>query len=428
MTTTTHDGKGPATGDLEEFRVRVRQALEDWNQTADQNAGDHYAAGAGSESSMLKRAKAFQAQLFDAGLAALTWPTEYGGQGLAGAFQTAYNEESSDYVLPTGVYTIGFGMCIPTVLAHGTAELKSRYVRPAARGEEIWCQLFSEPGAGSDVASLQTRAVRDGDEYVVNGQKVWTSGAHYCDYGIVLTRTNPDLPKHKGLTMFVLDMHAPGVTVRPLRQINGASGFNEVFFDDVRIPATHVLGDEGEGWRVALTTLMNERVAIGTGRSGQRQTSPLDPIAAHLELAKAAGRTGDPIVRQALADLFIRSRILSFVGLRIRAAIATGRPPGPEGSIAKLAGTQLGWISAQVAAELAGPAAVAWPTGQEGGGRWSQMVVSAPASGIAGGTNEVMRNIIGERVLGLPKDPQVDRDLPFRDLLVGTQSRSGERT
>jgi len=408
---------------LEDFRQKVRRFLADRPDASGGGGGAAVGRGDGrGEAGMVARAQAFQADLFDAGLAALTWPSEYGGQGLSGSYQTAFNEESSDHVLPTGVYTIGFGMCIPTILAHGTEELKQRYVRPAARGEEIWCQLFSEPGAGSDVASLQTRAVRDGDEYVINGQKVWTSGAHYCDYGILLARSNTDVPKHKGLTMFVLDIHAPGVTVRPLRQINGASGFNEVFFDDVRIPADQVLGEVGEGWRVALTTLMNERVAIGTGRSGQRTASPLEPIAPHLELARASGAIGDPLVRQALADLFIRSRILSFVGLRIRASVAAGRTPGPEGSIAKLAGTQLGWLSAQVAAGLAGPAAVAWSAETEGGGRWSQLVVSAPASGIAGGTNEVMRNIIGERVLGLPKDPQVDRDLPFRDLLVGTQS------
>jgi alkylation response protein AidB-like acyl-CoA dehydrogenase len=410
MTITEPDRQaGPL--DEEQFRAKVRAFLEA-NATR-RSPGAELSPLDEPEGDYIDRAKRFQAALFDAGLAGLTWPVEYGGQGLSSRYHTILNEESADYDRPSFVYVIGHGMCIPTVLAHGSEALKSRYVRPATRGEEIWCQLFSEPSAGSDVASLRSTAVRDGDEWLLNGQKVWTSGAHYCDYGIVLARTNPDVPKHKGLSMFVLDMHAPGVTIRPLRQMNGGANFNEVFFDNVRIPADHILGEPGEGWRVALTTLMNERVAIGAGASSEK-TDPLNHIKNHLEVARHRGLTSDPTVRQDLADLLIRYWVLDMVGLRIRSAVAAGRVPGPEGSVAKLSGAVLGRRSADLACRLAGPGALAW-SGEEIPSATAS-VVSSPGAAIAGGTNEVMRNILGERVLGLPKEAQVDRDVPFREI------------
>jgi alkylation response protein AidB-like acyl-CoA dehydrogenase len=398
----------------EAFRRKVQDFLESHAPRKDGRDRDKAEAGGldALDGDAVARAKKFQAALFDAGLAGLTWPKEHGGQGLPGRYQTIFNDVAGDFDLPSTIYTIGFGMCIPTILAHGSEHLKQRYVRPAARGEEIWCQLFSEPSAGSDVASLRSTAVRDGDEWVLSGQKVWTSGAHYSDFGIVLARTNPDVPKHKGLSMFVLDMHAPGVTIRPLRQMNGGANFNEVFFDNVRIPADHILGEPGEGWRVALTTLMNERVAIGAGGSGEK-VHPLTHIAEHLDIARKRGLVSDPVVRQELADLLIRHWVLDMVGLRIRATVAAGRVPGPEGSVAKLTSALLMKRSADVACRLAGVAATAW----EGDAPYAErVVVGAPGAGIAGGTNEVMRNILGERVLGLPKEPQVDRDMPFRDL------------
>jgi alkylation response protein AidB-like acyl-CoA dehydrogenase len=417
MTIAATDRNDTATDAAAEdaFRGRVHAFLDsrDLRRSVDEPADAR--RDGGGESVVLDKARTYQAALYDAGLAALTWPKEYGGQGLAGRYQTMFNDESAGYALPVTVFTIGFGMCMPTVLAHGSEAVKQRYVRPAARGEEIWCQLFSEPSAGSDVASLRSTAVRDGDEWVLNGQKVWTSGAHYSQYGIVLARTDPDQPKHRGLSMFILDMHSPGITIRPLRQMNGGANFNEVFFDNVRIPATNILGEPGEGWRVAMTTLMNERVAIGAGRSTEK-TSPLVPIATHLDLARSRGLTGDPVVRQELADLLIRYWVLDMVGLRIRAAVTAGRVPGPEGSVAKLGGAMLAMRSAGVATRLAGVGAIAWPTGDVDAGRPSQVMLQAPGAGIAGGTNEVMRNILGERVLGLPKEPQVDRDVPFRDL------------
>ena len=399
--------------DEEEFRERVRSFLE--THARRKGRGPEAEALSRNEEAWLQRSRAYQAALFDAGLAGLTWPREYGGQGLSSRYQTIFNEEAADYATEAGLYAIGFGMCIPTILAHGTEELKQRYVRPGARGEEIWCQLFSEPSAGSDVASLRSTAVLDGEEWVLNGQKVWTSGAHYSDFGIVLTRTNPDVPKHKGLSMFVIDMKAPGITIRPLKQMNGGANFNEVFFDSVRIPADRILGEPGEGWRVALTTLMNERVSIGAGQSSDK-FNPLGPINSHLRLARERGVIDDRRVRQDLADLLVRYWVLDMVGLRIRGAVAAGRVPGPEGSVAKLSGALLAKRSAEVACGIAGPIATAWDSGDSEPPFSTQMVIGAPGINIAGGTNEVMKNILGERVLGLPKEPQVDRDVPFRDL------------
>lgn len=404
-----------SSGRKTRLSIRVREFLD---AHATRRTGNHASdedPEATDEPDLVAAGKAYQTALHRAGLAALTWPRDYGGQGLPDSYHTIFNEEAADFLTPDTIYTIGFGMCIPTVLAHGSEPLKQRYVPAAARGEEIWCQLFSEPGAGSDVAILQSRAVGDGDEWILNGQKVWTSGAQYCDYGIVLARTDPDQPKHKGLSMFILDMHAPGVTIRPLKQINGRSGFNEVFFDSVRIPADHILGKPGEGWRVALTTLMNERVAIGAGPSSEK-SSPLTPIQLHLDLAQRRRLLDNPMVRQDLMSLFIGYRVLDIVGLRIRGTLAAVRIPGPEGSVAKLGGALLARRAADVACRLAGPAAVAWTPEDRDGQRSAQLALTAPASGIAGGTNDIIRNILGERVLGLPKEPSVDRYLPFRDL------------
>jgi len=381
-----------------------------------QDEGGHGFLSA-DDGDMVSRSKAFQAAMFDAGLAGLTWPREYGGQGLTNREIQIWGEESAAYELPASIYTIGHGMCGPTILQLGTEAQKQRYIRPMLRGDEVWCQLFSEPGAGSDVASLQTRAVRDGEEWVVNGQKVWSSGAHYCDWGVVITRTNLDNPKHRGISMFIVDMHSPGVTVRPLRQITGGSNFNEVFFDDVRIPAENLIGEVDEGWRAAVAMLMNERVAIGAGGGGGRASG----VSALIRLAQRRDLAGDGRVRQDLADLYVRETILGYIAMRVREAVKSGKTPGPEGSIAKLCSSLLARRLSDVAMVLAGPAGTAWPEGEVGGDRWSLMVLGAPVSAIAGGTDQIQRNIIGERVLGLPKDPQVDRDLPFRQLKVGTQ-------
>ena len=406
-----------ARGWLEEHLAPKRPAGEEQVDTTRVNPVPMTPRPRPSAEEELATTKAYQSALFDAGLAGLTWPTEYGGQGLPNRFQEIFNEESATFEVPATVLTIGLGMCGPTILEWGSDEIKRRYVPPMLRADEIWCQLFSEPGAGSDVASLQMRAVRDGDEYVLTGQKVWTSGAHYCDYGVVIARTDPDQPKHRGITMFIVDMHAPGVTIRPLVQITGGSNFNEVFFDGVRIHESHRLGPENEGWRAAVAMLANERVAIGSGGGGGRGTG----IRPYLEAARRRGVDRDPVVRQQLADLYIRQRVLSFIGQRTRSAVKAGQAPGPEGSIGKLYGALLARQAADLGAAIAGASATAWDD-ELTDSRWAMAVVAAPGGAIAGGTNEVQRNIIGERVLGLPKEPQVDRDIPFREVKVSAGS------
>ncbi|WP_163508466.1 acyl-CoA dehydrogenase family protein [Fodinicola acaciae] len=371
-----------------------------------------------SREDIVPMAKDFQAKLYDAGFAGITWPAAYGGQGLGQAELLAYNSVAKDYDLPDGPFIIGMGMCGPTILDLGTEEQKQRYVKPMLRGEEIWCQLFSEPGAGSDVASLQTKAVRDGDGWILNGQKVWTTNAQFADFGCVLARTNPDVPKHGGITMFIIDMHDPGVSVRPLRVMTGNAPFNEVFFTDVHIPGDNVLGAVNDGWRAAVTMLGHERVSIGTSVGPKS-----DPLAfsSLLETARRDGRDKDPAVRQTLAELYVHQRELQLLTIRMRQEAMAGKAIGARGSVAKLVGAQVANHGADVAGTVEGPTAVAWDSSDAAAAELATSVVGVPGIGIAGGTNEVQKNIIGERVLGLPKEPQVDRDVPFRELKVGTQ-------
>jgi alkylation response protein AidB-like acyl-CoA dehydrogenase len=411
--------------DLSAFRDRVGDWLAehaprrpDGTGRGDDQAPDadlpHYSKL--DQAGVVKQAQEFQAGLFEAGFAGITWPVQYGGQGLTILHQIAFDEEAAGFDLPTGTtFAVTFGMCGPTILTCGTEQQKGRYIPAMLRGDEIWCQLFSEPGAGSDVAGLQSRAVRDGGEWIITGQKVWTSGAHHARFGLVIARTDPDLPKHQGITMFVIDMAAHGVTIRPLRQMTGGSHFNEVFFDGVRVPDSSVVGDVNGGWRASITTLMNERVSIGAG--GRRGL--FGPL---LALAHRQGHRGDPNIRQRLADVYTRERVLGFIGQRIRAAVVSGAIPGPEGSIAKIAGAQLGKRAASLATDLLGCAGVAWTAGDRLAAAVAEALLASPGGSIAGGTDEIQKNIVGERVLGLPKEPQVDRDMPFRDVL-SNQSR-----
>jgi alkylation response protein AidB-like acyl-CoA dehydrogenase len=371
---------------------------------------------------LLRRAKEFQAALYDAGFAGITWPKEVGGQGQGTAEQQIFGEEAVEYELPTYPFTIGMGMCGPTLVDLGTPEQQRRYLPRLLRGEEIWCQLFSEPGAGSDVASLQTKAIRDGDGWLVTGQKVWTTNAQWADFGALLTRTDPDQPKHAGLTMFIVDMHAPGVTVRPLKDMSGRAPFNEVYFDDVRVAADAVIGEVGGGWRAAVTMLGHERVSIGASRPSRGSALTYDAI---LELTRREGVTGVPAQRERLAGLYAHERALELFNTRLRQETAAGRPPGARGSVAKLAGALQLRRAIAVAGEVAGADAVAWDPDDSRGDDLALGINSAPASSIAGGTNEVQLNIIGERILGLPKEPQVDRGVPFRQLKVGTQREDG---
>jgi alkylation response protein AidB-like acyl-CoA dehydrogenase len=372
----------------------------------------------------LRVAKQFQAALFDAGFAGITWPAEFGGQGLSTAEQQVFGEEAAELDLPTYPFIIGMGMCGPTLVDLGTPEQKRRYLPRLLRGEEIWCQLFSEPGAGSDVASLQTRAVRTDDGWVITGQKVWTTNAQWADFGALLARTDPDKPKHAGITMFIVDMHAPGVTVRPLRDMSGKAPFNEVYFDEVHLPADAVLGEVGRGWQAAVTMLGHERVSIGASRPSR---SDALSFASVLELARRKGVTADPARRARLAELYAHERALDLVNVRMRQETAAGNPPGARGSVAKLAGALQLRRAIEVVGELAGADVLAWDPHDKAGEDLALGINSAPASSIAGGTNEVQRSIIGERILGLPKEPQVDRDVPFRDLKVGTQRKESGR-
>jgi acyl-CoA dehydrogenase len=365
----------------------------------------------------VRKAQAWRAQRFDAGFGWITGPKAYGGRELPNAYERAYNALEVQYQVPNqGAFTIGLGMVAPTFLAHGSDTAKDLYLRKMYRGDIIGCQLFSEPGAGSDLASLQTRAERDGDEWVITGQKVWTTGAQYSDVGEIIARTDPDLPKHKGLTGFIVDMRAPGVEVRPLRQMTGGSSFNEVFFNEVRIRDDHRLGDVNNGWNVALTTLMNERAAIGAGGGG----GGINIYGRVVEMVKAFGLNDDPIVRNELADLLIHHRVAGYNNQRAMDRIKAGQLPGPEMSIAKLAGTMNMTRLSAFVGKVLGPKLVA-DSGEWGTFQWSQLVLGSPGGRIAGGSDEVMRNIVGERVLGLPKDAGIDSTSPFRDLKVGTQ-------
>ncbi len=353
----------------------------------------------------LDAARSWAQTAFDAGFGWITGPVHLGGRGLPRSYQRLYQSAARDYRIPSqSAFGIGLGMVAPTILAHGTDEVQKAYLAAMYRGDIVGCQLFSEPAAGSDLASLQTRAVRDGDEWIVNGQKVWTSGAQFSDIGEIICRTDPTLPKHRGLTGFVVDMHAPGVEVRPLRQMTGGASFNEVFFTDVRIPDSHRLGAVNGGWTVALTTLMNERAAIGGGGGGT------GPSVTHrlIELVRAQGRAGDPLIRQQLAQVVVNERVASYTNLRSMATLAAGQLPGPELSLGKLSLTANMVRSYELASAVLGPELVA-DSGRWGTYAWSQFLLGVPGMRVAGGSDEVMRNIIGERVLGLPKEPSAPR-------------------
>jgi alkylation response protein AidB-like acyl-CoA dehydrogenase len=362
-----------------------------------------------SDTEYVARGRAWQQVLFDGGYAGLGWPKECGGRALPLSQRIIWGQEAAAAGAPPTINVIGEGMAGPTIIAHGTEEQKKRYLEPLLRGDEIWCQLFSEPAAGSDVAAVTTKAERDGDEWVVNGQKVWTSAAHYADFGILLARSNWDVPKHRGCTYFIVDMRSPGVTVRPLRQMTGGASFNEVFFDGVRIPDAQRVDQEGNGWAVAVTTLMNERMSIGVNLGGG-MGGGYDRMLTEL---RERGAAKDAVVRQLAARVYIESKCLQYLGYRAVSKLMQGQIPGPEGSVAKLALGQLARRAVGLLAVMRGPAAMLHD-------QYTDIELWAPAISIAGGTDEVLKNIIGERVLGLPGEPRLDKDVPFRDVPVGT--------
>jgi len=380
--------------------------------------------------------------LVDSGWGCPTWPADLYGRGLDGDGATVVEDAFREFGAVGPATGAGMALAAPTLLEHGNDELKRRLLRPIVTGEHKWCQLFSDPGNGSDLAGLTTHAVRDGDEWVVNGQKVWTTGAHHAAFGMLLARTNWDLPKHRGITYFAFPMQQPAVEVRQLRQMNGHASFNEVFLDDARVPHANVIGDVDTGWPVALTTLAHER-GLGAARlapipadeaaKGRTAREAMAEAAAYArtyvwypqragrpdlvpDQARSTGRSGDPLIRQGAADLTAVERTARWNLQRARAARQQGKPPGPEGSLAKLSMSEIARRSAVVHGRIAGAHGMLSGSDSPLDGVVAEILVSVPAQSIAGGTDEIQHNIIGERVLGLPKEPQVDSDVPFRDV------------
>jgi alkylation response protein AidB-like acyl-CoA dehydrogenase len=348
------------------------------------------------EAAAFERARAWRRALTDAGFGWITGPTDWGGAGLPRRYQELFDTVAGHYEVPNHVsFIVGLHIVAPTIEVHGTDEAKERYLRALYRGDVIGCQLFSEPDAGSDLAGVKTRGVRDGDGWRITGQKVWTSGAHHADIGEVLVRTDPDASKHAGLSMMLVDMHAPGVTVRPLRQITGSAEFNEVFLDDVFVPDRDVLAAPGQGWAVAMTTLGSERESMGSRDDAER-----DPVQRLVQLAQHTGRAGDPVIRQQVADVVIRNRVTQWTAERYASGAVT-----PQPAVIKLLMTNKLQAISHTAGELLGPKLVA-DTGEWGTYAWAGMVLGVPSHRIAGGTDEIMRNVIAERLLGLPRDPK----------------------
>ncbi len=391
------------------------------------------------------------ALLADSGWGAPTWPKEWCGRGLSRDAISAVNDELRAVGAVGPPAGLGMLLAGPTILTHGSDEQKERYLRPIVNGQEGWCQLFSEPGAGSDLASLQTKAERDGDDWVITGQKVWTSGGKASELGMLLARTDPDAPKHKGISYFAFDMNQPGVEVRPLREMTGRALFSEVFFDEARVRDDAIIGGVNNGWLVANTTLANERAGLGTGGGGAAGAAFPGKKAGMLEvrvgeltertsrraaqpasfgrafetfqtIADKLGRTDDPIIRQRLVELYMLTELGRMTGLRIKAAMAAGRGPGAEANTAKLMMSRLCRLVRDLGPEILGPEAMIMGDVTTGGGVIQELVLFAPAPSIYGGSDEIQKNIIGERVLGLPKEPGPDKSTPFRELKVGTQS------
>jgi alkylation response protein AidB-like acyl-CoA dehydrogenase len=383
----------------------------------------------------------WRVRLADAGWAFPGWPREWGGRGLPVALARLVPGELAAATVPGPPEGVGSGLVAPVIIEQGSDQQKSQLLRPIATGEAKWCQLFSEPGAGSDLAGLSTWAERDGDEWVVSGQKVWNTGAFQADFGILLARTDRDVPKHRGITCFVLPMHQPGVTVRPLRQMNGHQSFNEVFMDRARIPAGNMIGEPGNGWRVAIAVLaherrLNDRTPAPAGAAGRAwdEARAEKAVAAEphkwypqragrpdlvIERARAAGKAGDPVVRQEIARLMTLVWTAQWTAARAAAARAAGRPPGPEGSLGKLASSAIARQSAKVHALISGASGLLAGPDSELGGTIAEILISVPAISIAGGTDEIQHTIIGERIMGLPKEPDISRNVPFRDVRNG---------
>jgi len=382
-----------------EFRAEARAFLE---AHAPEEPIDFFDEEA-DEEKLLARSLRWQSVLFEHGWAAVTWPREYGGRGLGPIEQIIWNQELAGAGFGESLFVVGVGMAGPTIIAHGTEEQKERFLAPMLRGEEIWCQLFSEPGAGSDLAGLACRAEQEGDEWVVTGQKTWCSGAHYAHFGILLARTNPKAPKNKGITYFLLDMRSPGIEVCPLRQMTGGSHFSEVFLSEVRVPDASRLDAEGAGWAAARTTLMNERMAIG----GMERMFSFDELR---DLLRARPQGIDDAMRDEAARVYAWARTLDLLNKRIITKLGKGKIPTAEASVMKLALARLISRGSDLALRGMGAGALLRR------GHWQNQFLYAPAFHIGGGTDEIQKNIAAERVLGLPREPSGDREVPFDEL------------
>ena len=395
-----------------------RQQVRDW---LDANAPKRRVGDDPEGGGSMAASKAWQAKKAAAGYAAITWPTAWGGQGGTPIQSVIFNQEEAKHTIPPNPFQIGLGMCVPTVMTFADDETKTRFGGPAIRGEEIWCQLFSEPSAGSDVAASRTRALRADDgsgDWLISGQKVWTTGAQFSDFGIVVCRTNPDAPKHKGLTMFWIDMRAPGVEVKPIHQMSGGSGFNEVFFTDVRVKDSQRLGAVDDGWRVSLVTLMNERLAVG-GATGANWSQFLEAARATPGLDGAPALT-DQALREKLADWYVQAEGLKHTRNRTMTALSRGQTPGPESSIGKIVSAVQMQELAHAAVEMLDQYGIVDdPELAPLRAAFQGSLMFAPGMRIAGGTDEILRNIIAERVLGLPGEIRVDKDVAFKDLPTG---------
>ncbi len=367
--------------------------------------------------SLMAVAKKFQGALAEAGLAGLVYPAEFGGAGLTRAHDRIWREEYRRYPDMTSELTISHGMCLPVMNDFGTDEQKRQFMADNIAGRTVWCQMFSEPGAGSDVASLQTKAELDGDEWVINGQKVWTTLGHLSDYGVIVARTNPEAPKHAGISMFIVDMKAPGIEIRAIHQIDGGKHFNEIFFTDVRIPKSWLLGELNNGWNQATAMLMYERVAIGTGSTSGVSHPNADRLIAD---AVKLGTIKSPVLRQELMKLYCEETTKSLVAMRTRAEMKAGKAPGPGGSLGKLHGAKIARSMRSITSDVHGADIMAYEADDKSA-LLARSILTSFSANIAGGTDEIQKNIIGDRVLGLPREPAVDTKVPFKELKVGTQ-------
>lgn len=399
MTTLPADIPVPDSSDDTAVEAAIRAEVRPWMEAH----AARFGAGSGLRNlgdsvEFIETARAWQAELDGGGWGVPSWKPEFGGRGLSPAEVRVVKQEEARFDVPIGPYHVALSMVGPTIMQYGTDAQRERFLPSMRRGDHIWCQLFSEPDAGSDLASLRTRAVRDGDEWVVDGQKVWTSGARYADWGILLARTDPDSARHAGITYFLLDMATSGVEVRPLVQINREAHFNEVFLQEVRIPAANVLGDVGDGWTVARATLGAERMGIGTISMADR----LERILVH---ARANGRLASPVVRDRAIDTWINSTLVTLTGDRVSHALRHGGEIGPEASVIKLALSNLVEQLGSLAMDVLGPEGVLEGTGPNGYGDLQDQFLGQWSSRIGGGTEQIQRNLIGERALGLPRDP-----------------------